>query len=189
MTLLDKIIHFDKALFIYLNGLGNEKWDGFWMIATNQFSWIPLFLFFLLLIYKSYGWKKLLLYLVIIALLVTFSDQFVNFIKNFFERLRPNRDPSVMQVIRIVKNSADFSFVSGHATSSMAVTLFLYLTLKNYYKYALLFFIWPLVFAYSRIYVGVHFPIDIICGALLGTLIGTLFYRLSLKVFQKFENI
>ncbi len=187
MTLLDKIIQFDKELFIYLNGLGSEKWDFFWMILTNQFSWIPLFLLFLILIYKSYGWKKLLVFLVIIALLVTFSDQFVNFIKNYFERLRPNRDPSINEMIRIVKNSAGFSFVSGHATSSMAVTLFLYLTLKNHFKYTLLFFTWPLVFAYSRIYVGVHFPMDIFCGTLLGFIIGYLFYGLSLKILQKIE--
>lgn len=187
MTLLDKIIRADQELFIYLNGLGTEKWDVFWMIITNQFSWIPLFLLFLFLIYKSYGWKRLFLFLVIIALLVTFSDQFVNFIKNYFERLRPNNDPSINKLIRIVKSSADFSFVSGHATTSVAVSLFMYLTLKAHYKYTLLFFIWPLLFAYSRVYVGVHFPTDIFCGALLGTLIGSLFYLLSLKVLEKFE--
>ena len=164
MTLLDEIIQFDKDLFIYLNGLGSEKWDFLWMVLTNQFSWIPLFLLFLILIYKSYGWKKLLVFLVIIALLVAFSDQFVNFIKNYFERLRPNRDPSINEMIRIVKNSADFSFVSGHATTSIAVSLYMYLTLRTNYKYTFLFFIWPLFFAYSRIYVGVHFPLDIFCG-------------------------
>ena len=125
--------------------------------------------------------------MVIIALLVTFSDQFVNFIKNYFERLRPNRDPSINELIRIVKNSADFSFVSGHATSSVAVSLFMYLSLKGHYKNTLLFFIWPLLFAYSRIYVGVHYPIDIICGTLLGFIIGYLFYGLSLRILQKFE--
>lgn len=188
MTFFDKITGIDKELFIYLNGLGNEQWDGFWMIITNQFSWIPLFIFFLILIFKAYDWKKLLVLMVIIALMVTFSDQFVNFIKNYFERLRPNRDPSINQIIRVVKNSADFSFVSGHATSSMAVSLFMYLTLKKHFKFTLLFFIWPILFAYSRIYVGVHFPIDIFCGAILGALIGILFYKLSVTTLLKFES-
>ena len=185
MNLLDKIIQNDKELFIYLNTLGNENWDTFWINVTNQFSWIPLFLFFLILIFKTYGWKKGLALIVFTALLVTFSDQFVNFIKNSFERLRPNNDPSINELIRIVKHSGGYSFVSGHATTSTAVSLFMYFTLKKHYKYTVLFFIWPLLFAYSRIYVGVHFPIDIFCGILLGILIGFVFYKLSLILLLK----
>ena len=124
--------------------------------------------------------------MVIIALLVTFSDQFVNFIKNYFERLRPNRDPSINELIRIVKNSADFSFVSGHATSSVAVSLFMYLSLKGHYKNTLLFFIWPLLFAYSRIYVGVHYPLDIICGMTFGAISGFGFYKLQKYLVKRF---
>ena len=107
--------------------------------------------------------------------------------KNSFERLRPNRDPSINEFIRILKNNKSFSFISGHATTSTAVTLFMHLTLRKYYKYTLLFFIWPILFAYSRIYIGVHFPLDIICGALFGMLIGLLFYVLSLKLLAKID--
>lgn len=187
MGVLDTILSFDKELFVYLNGLGNENWDTFWMTITNQLSWIPLYLLFLILIIKQLGWKKGLILVVFTALLVTFSDQFSNLMKNSFERLRPNRDPSINEFIRILKNNKSFSFISGHATTSSAVTLFMHLTLRKYYKYTLLFFIWPILFAYSRIYIGVHFPLDIICGALFGVLIGLLFYTLSLKLLAKMD--
>lgn len=185
MTFLEKIIEFDKELFIKLNALGSEPFDEFWMIVTNQFSWIPLFLLLFFLIFKAYGLKKGVVLVIVAALLVAFSDQFVNLIKNFFERLRPNNDPTLKTMIRSVKHAGGFSFVSGHSTTSFAVTLFMILTLKRYYKYPFLLLFWPFLFAYSRIYVGVHFPIDIFVGMLLGILEGYAFYRLSLVFLKK----
>ena len=188
MGVLDTILEYDKELFVYLNALGNENWDTFWMTLTNQLSWIPLYLLFLILIVKQLGWKKGLVLILFTALLITFSDQFSNLMKNSFGRLRPNRDVSINEFIRILKNNKSFSFISGHATTSTAVTLFMHLTLRKYYKYTLFFFIWPLLFAYSRIYIGVHFPLDIICGALFGLVIGFIFYRLSLKLLFKMDE-
>ena len=189
MTFLDKIIQYDKELLVFLNGLGNENWDSFWLIITNQLSWIPLYLLFFFLIFKLFGWKKGVVILVLTAAMVAFSDQLTVFIKNYTERLRPNRDPAINDIIRIVKNNKSFSFVSGHATTSMAVSLFMFLTLKQNYKYTYFFFIWPLLFAYSRVYLGVHFPLDVSFGALLGVLIGYMFYRLSLKILAKTDQI
>lgn len=185
MNFLDKIIQHDKELLVLLNGLGNENWDSFWMIITNQFSWIPLYILFFFLIFKSFGWKKGVAFILVTALMVTFSDQLTVFIKNATERLRPCSDPTIN--IRDVLNRKSFSFVSGHATTSSAVSLLMFLTLKKYYKYTVLFFIWPLLFAYSRIYVGVHFPGDVIVGAMLGLLIGYLFYQISLKILAKVD--
>ena len=182
MNFLDKIIQYDKDLLVFINGLGTENWDSFWLAATNQLSWIPLYLLFFYLIFNAFGWKKSLGLLLLTAVLVTFSDQFTVFLKNYFERLRPNRDPAINDVIRILKNNSSFSFVSGHATTSTAVSLMMHLILKKYYKYTILFFIWPLLFSYSRMYIGVHFPMDVLTGALIGLLIGYVFYRLSLKL-------
>jgi len=185
LTFLEQIIAYDKELFIYLNSQGSEPWDAFWMLITNQFNWIPLFLLLFFLIFKAYGWKKGVILVIVAALLVTFSDQFVNLIKNYFDRLRPNNDTSINDVIRILKRPRSFSFVSGHSTTSFAVTLFMIHSLKKYYKYPLLLLLWPLLFAYSRIYVGVHFPIDIFIGMLLGLLIGYTFYKISLLFLRK----
>ena len=187
MNLLENIIQKDKELLIFLNAFGNESWDFFWLTITNQFSWLPLYAIFFYLIFRSYGWKKAIALLIFTALLITFSDQFVNFIKNFFQRIRPNNDPSINQIIRIIKNSGGYSYVSGHATTSVAVSLFVYLTLKEQAKYINLIFFWPLLFGYSRIYVGVHFPIDVLSGFLLGAIIGWIFYKLSLLILKKIK--
>lgn len=185
MSFLDTIIEKDKELFVYLNSLGVESWDQFWMVVTNQFSWIPLFALMLFLVFKAYGWKKSLMIMVVTALLITFSDQFVNFIKDYFGRLRPNNDPTINEFIRILKRPKSFSFVSGHSTTSFAATTFMILTLRKYYKFPLLLLIWPLLFAYSRIYVGVHFPVDIFAGMLLGVLEGYIFYKISVSFLRK----
>lgn len=185
MDFINDIITKDKELFVYLNGLGTESWDQFWVIATNQFSWTPWFLMLFFLIFRAYGWKKGLLLMLITAILVTFSDQFVNLIKDYFGRLRPNNDPELKDFIRILHHSGSFSFVSGHSTTSFAVTTFIILTLREFYKYPYLLLIWPIIFAYSRIYVGVHYPVDIFIGMLLGITIGYVFRKISIGFLRK----
>ena len=188
MDFLDSIIQHDKELLVFLNGLGSENWDSFWIFITTPINWTPLFLLFFYLIFKTFGWKKGLVFIIITALMAGFSDQLTVFIKDFVGRLRPNRDPELRDIIRLLKDNKSFSFVSGHATTSTAVSLLMHLTLKKYYKYTILFFIWPILFAYSRIYIGVHFPIDVTVGALLGLLIGYFFYQLSIKVLAKVDT-
>ena len=188
MDFLDSIIQHDKELLVFLNGLGSENWDSFWIFITTPINWTPLFLLFFYLIFKTFGWKKGLVFIIITALMAGFSDQLTVFIKDLVGRLRPNQNPELRDIIRLLKDNKSFSFVSGHATTSTAVSLLMYLTLKKYYKYTILFFIWPLLFAYSRIYIGVHFPIDVTVGAMLGLLIGFLFYQLSLKVLAKVDS-
>lgn len=188
MDFIDNLIQYDKELLVFLNGLGNENWDSFWMLITTPINWIPLFLIFFYLIFKTFGWKKGLVFIIITALMAGFSDQLTVFIKDLVGRLRPNQNTELRDIIRLLKDNKSFSFVSGHATTSTAVSLLMYLTLKKYYKYTILFFIWPILFAYSRIYIGVHFPIDVAAGALLGLLIGYLFYKLSIKVLAKVDT-
>jgi len=178
-TFWDKLIQSDKELLVNLNALGTETWDSFWLAVTNQLNWIPLFLVLFILLIRSYGWKKGLILIGFAALLVTFSDQLVNLIKNSVQRLRPNNDPEINTIIRVLKHPRGYSFVSGHSTTSFAVTTFMILLIRKNYKLIRLLILWPLMFAYSRIYCGVHFPIDIGLGILLGITIGLVFYRLS----------
>lgn len=185
MSVLDKIIDLDQSLLIYLNNLGSPFWDGFWITITRQYHWIPLFILMLYLIFRAYGLKKGLIILGFAALLVAFTDQFINLFKHVFERLRPNNDPSVKDLIRVLQQPHSFSFVSGHATNSMASTVFVYLLLKKQFNYTWLFFIWPLIFAYSRIYLGVHYPLDVLVGAFLGMGLGFGFYKVTLFALAK----
>ncbi len=185
MSLLETIIEKDHQLLIFLNNLGNENWDGFWLNITNKFAWLPLYLLILYLFFKYLGWEKTLLTLLIVALLVTFTDQFVNWIKYSFERLRPNKDDTMKNLIRVVKDSGGYSFLSGHATNSMAVSTFVILSLRSYFKPVYFILVWPLLFAYSRIYLGVHYPLDVVSGLVLGFTIGIIFYRINRLLLKK----
>ena len=170
--MFEKIIYLDKQLLILLNNLGTSKWDPLWLYITKQFNWIPVFVVVLCLFFKFMGWKKGVFLLFFLAVLIAFSDQFVNMIRAIFERLRPNNDPSIQNQLRTLINPQNYSFISGHATTSTVVTFFAIKSLKKYTKYIYLFLFFPLAFAYSRLYLGVHFPIDIAAGVIIGCLIG-----------------
>ncbi|MBC7438871.1 MAG: phosphatase PAP2 family protein [Flavobacterium sp.] len=182
--MLEKILSLDEKLFIYLNSLGSEKYDGLWLLITKQTSWIPLFLVLLYLIFKELGTKKTLYLLLFVAILLFFTDQITNLCKNGFQRLRPCNNPEINSIIRVVQSRSSFSFFSGHAANTMAVATFLYLIFKKNFKYFWLLFLWPLIFAYSRIYLGLHYPLDIICGYLFGAIVGFLMFKLY-QIFQK----
>lgn len=182
--MLDKILSLDQKLFVYLNGLGSETFDGFWLIITKQIYWIPLFLFLLYLVFKKLGTKQTLFLILFVAILLVFTDQTANLFKYGVQRLRPCNNPEINSFIRIVQARKSFSFFSGHATSSMAVATFLYLFFKKDFKYIWLLFLWPLIFAYSRIYLGLHYPLDIISGYLCGAMLGFLMFKLY-QIFQK----
>ena len=179
--MLEKILSLDTALFVYLNGLGSETFDGFWLMITKQYNWIPLFLFLLYLIYNKLGAKQSLYLLLFVAILLFFTDQTANLFKNGVQRLRPCNNPEINSFMRIVQSRNSFSFFSGHATSSMAVATFLYLIFKSHFKYFWLLFLWPLIFAYSRIYLGLHYPLDIISGYLCGAILAFLMFKFYQK--------
>lgn len=172
--MLEKILEIDTAVFVYLNSLGSETFDWLWLIITKQTSWIPIFAIILYLTFKRLGWHHALLLIVLISLLLTLTDQTTNLLKNGFQRLRPVNNPDIAGFIRAVQTRSSFSFVSGHASNSMAVSIFLYVTLKPYLKYMGFIFLWPLIFAYSRIYLGLHYPIDILMGYVWGLITASL---------------
>lgn len=186
--MLDYIIQKDKELLIFLNSLGNEQWDGFWLIITNQFYWIPLFIIILFLVFKYLGLKKGLFTVVFIALLIAFSDQITNMIRGAFERLRPNNDPEIKDLLRRSINPQSYSFVSGHATTSTVITIFIIMLLKRHINYIKLLVFFPIIFAYSRLYLGVHFPLDILFGFINGIIMGCLSYHFYKYLNRKIFN-
>lgn len=179
--MLEKIIQVDKEFFIFLNGLGSETFDELWLLITKQIYWAPFFLLIFYLLQKKLGWKKFGYYLLFTTVLLIVCDQTANLFKNGFQRLRPCNDEELKSIIRIVKSSSSYSFFSGHAVNSMATTFFAFSILRKYYKQVYLLFLFPLIFAYSRIYLGLHFPIDILTGYAFGAAFGFLFYQLYRK--------
>lgn len=190
--MLETLLQKDTDLLIFLNSLGSEQWDGFWLALTNQFHWSPLFALILFLIFKQFGWKHALLLIVFIAGLVAFSDQFTNFVKHYFERPRPSYTPGVMEKIRqFTYKSGGYSFYSGHASLSTTFTVFIILLFRKHTKYIYLMFIFPLLFGYSRIYLGVHYPLDVTVGYIMGVFWGFMFYHLQkrLRLTTRFSRV
>ncbi len=176
--MIDKILKLDQDLFVFLNGLGSERFDWIWLIITKQASWVPVFAIILYLLIKHLGWKHVLLLVVVVTLLLTVTDQTTNLVKHYFQRLRPVNNPELADVMRVVQSRNSFSFFSGHASNSMAVAVFLFIILRRYVKYMGFIFIWPVIFAYSRIYLGLHYPLDIFFGYLFGVLMGILHFQI-----------
>lgn len=186
---MEQLINLDKELFVFLNGLGSEPFDGFWKIITKQLYWSPLFIAVFYLIQKRIGWKNFGIIILFLAILITFTDQITNLFKSSFERLRPCNNPELDGIIRKVITRKSFSFFSGHAANSMASTMFVFLIIRKYYRFTHFLFLFPLIFAYSRIYLGLHYPGDILTGYVFGAIFGFVFYKLYLFLGKKHNFI
>ena len=185
--MIESIIDKDIELLIFLNNLGTTQWDGFWLFVTNKFSAIPLYIILLYFTFKYYGLKRTVVLLLFIVLLIAASDQTSNLFKYGFKRLRPCHDENIEPLIRLVKARCGglYSYFSAHASNAMAIAVFFSFILKMKYKiFTVILIVWALLVAYSRVYIGVHYPLDITTGILFGLLYGTLFSML-LKVFSK----
>ncbi|WP_339629958.1 phosphatase PAP2 family protein [uncultured Maribacter sp.] len=176
--MLDKILQWDRETFVYLNSLGIEEYDLFWSTVTKFPPWIPLFALIISLFFIKFSKREALFMILTLLAMVFFVSTFTDLTKNVVARLRPNNDEELNTLIRILRSPSGFSFFSGHASSSFSVVTFVVLFLRHKFKWVYLFYIWPILFAMSRIYVGVHFPVDVIVGALVGIFSAWLFCKL-----------
>jgi undecaprenyl-diphosphatase len=168
----------DGKLFAFLNSRHSEFFDRVMFFTSGIPQWIPLYLLVLGLIIYRYRRKSLLIILAL-ALLITLSDQISVQIKMAVDRLRPCQDPDIRDWVHLVKGHCGgmFGFVSNHAANSFAFAVFTSLLLKNR-VYMIFILLWALVVSYSRIYLGVHYPGDVLCGAMLGVMLAFLVYWL-----------
>ena len=180
--MLETLKEWDKDLFIWLNSLGVETYDSFWVFVTQIESWIPLFVFFFILVFYYYGTKRGLLVAFFVIMTFTITILCTNVVKEFVGRLRPNNVEALSDLIRVLQKPTSYSFFSGHASSSFSITTFIVLALKKHTKWIYMAFLWPLIFVLSRIYVGVHYPSDILFGALVGTVIAFVMYCIFKKI-------
>jgi len=178
---MEQVLQWDQDLFVFLNKLGISGWDTFWLWMTNQRHWIFLYLLVLLAYFYYLGWRKALISIVLIAIFLGICDQTTNLFKTYFHRLRPSQDPVLEGKIRELLHPHNYSFISGHASNSTLFVWFSIYLLKKYTKWVYLLVIWWLLFMYSRIYVGVHYPLDIIFGIVWGLLL----YKFLVFIYTK----
>ena len=190
--MLDRIKQIDTELLIFLNNLGNKSWDPLWVSITDKFTFLPLFILIIFFLFKKNGTKGLLVILLFISVLILFTDQFTNVVKDFTQRLRPCRLDELQGLLRDIDiRCGKYGFFSAHAANSISVTIFIINcvdeSVKKFLKPVLI--LWVIIFSYSRIYLGVHYPLDTVFGLSFGIFSGFLFkylynYFISVKVFS-----
>lgn len=186
--IIDHIIQIDRELLVFLNNLGSINFDPVWLILTDKLFYIPFFIYILYVLNRSFGFKKFIIILLTISLLIFITDQFTNLIKDFFERLRPCRDDSINYLLRSIDvRCGKYGFFSAHAANSMAISTLIYklLRFEKLKLLKILLFSWVIIFSYSRIYLGVHFPLDSIFGLLTGFVFGQIFYNFLFKFINR----
>lgn len=192
MDLLNTIKELDTQLFVFLNSMHNSFFDVVMFWASHKLFWIPLYLFFFYLVYKHTG-KHVWLVVIAAGLVILLSDQIsVHAFKNVFQRLRPCHELLLQAKVHLLNGhcGGSYGFVSSHAANTFALAAFLTLLFRNRIKhFGVAVFIWAAFVAYSRVYSGVHYPGDILVGALLGVGIGIAVYKIYLlahsKIFQE----
>ncbi len=179
-----QLLEWDKQLFLYLNNLGTKGWDSFWIEVSEVFTWFPLYAVLLYLLYRKLSRKVFFIALLSIILNTLSTDQgSTRLFKEQFERLRPCYHEDIKGRIRLVKKSCGgkYGFVSSHASNAFGIAVLGGLMLIPFYRFSFcLLLLWAAMISYSRIYLGVHFPGDVIGGVVFGSLSGYLYYLLFL---------
>lgn len=185
--MMETLLHLDTEFFLFFNGLHAPWADGIVYYLSKGWVWVPLFLLVIYFIFRCYR-KKGWLVLLVFALTITLSDQTCNLLKNSVGRYRPSHTEEIAGEIHLVEKpdgglyyGGKYGFPSAHASNTMALAFLLIFFLSGGRKWvAVVAIVWSLMMAYTRLYLGVHYPIDILCGFILGScyaILTTLIYR------------
>lgn len=188
--MLEILQELDRTLMLELNSYHHPAVDSAMYWVSHKFFWVPFYMAIVYFIFRQYGWNTVYV-LLGIALVVTLSDQFTSgFMKPFFERPRPCHDPLIGYLIHTYeKCGGRYGFASSHAANVFGLTTFLWLLLRQVYRYIGLLFLWAVLVSYSRVYLGAHYPGDITVGALVGILAALLIFWLYRKLSHKLPDI
>ena len=179
--MIDNLLELDKEIFLYLNGLHLPWLDHPIFIFTNTLTWTPLFLVLLYMMTKHYR-QQTWVFLIGLTVAIILSDQITtSLMKPFFMRWRPSRDPELAGLVHTVKGytGGKYGFASSHAANTFATATFVFVLLRKIRPWIFLLFAWALFICYTRIYLGVHYPGDLLAGGLVGALIGWALAKIS----------
>jgi undecaprenyl-diphosphatase len=173
----------DKEIFLFLNGLHNDFFDTLMIWITDQETWYPFYALILAWMFWKFR-SKAFLPLLLIAISITVSDQFTStLMKPLFERLRPCHNPDIQHLVHAAAGCGGlYGFASGHAANSFVLATLLFLFFRQESRYWVLMFVWACIVAYSRVYLGVHYPGDILGGALVGSGTGYIIWLVYIKL-------
>lgn len=189
--MIEWIQHIDSTLILLINHANTPFWDEFMWIVSEKLTWFPLYLLLFILVYKKYSLKHAIWFTVFGLAAVGFCDFTTTYgVKNTVMRLRPSHNPALSSQLHFYAIDAhnlykggNYGFFSGHAANSMLIALMFIQQLKEQSKYLIpLLLFWVALVCYSRMYLGVHYPSDILCGLIWGTLIAFLFHWMYRKI-------
>ena len=187
--MLETILNFDTNLFVFLNGLHNSTFDTIMYWVSDRYFWIPFYGFLVYLLYRNYGIKQASILTVLIIITFALANTLsVEAFKNVFHRLRPCHNLDLINVHLVNEHcGGQWGFVSSHASNVFGLATMIFFFLSKKIKYiGIGIFLWAALVSYSRIYLGVHYPLDIIGGGVLGVSVGLIVIgvskRLGLKI-------
>jgi undecaprenyl-diphosphatase len=189
--MIEFLLNLDRDLLLLINGWNAPWLDSFMVTLTNGLKWSPLFLIVIGMMICKFRWQSIVM-LIFVALVIFLTDRIsAGLIKPWIGRLRPSHEPGLEGLLHLVNGYKGglYSFVSSHAANAFGVATFLWLVLRKNIKWIWVMFIWAAIFSYTRIYLGVHYPFDILGGGVLGTIIGLLVYKIGRVVPKKLSPI
>ncbi len=183
--MIEEILNLDSELFLFLNSLGSSNFDSFWIYLSYKESNILFYLSLLIFFFYSKSQKiklsEVFYSLLFIAIMITITDQTSNLFKDSFQRLRPCYNDSLQDYVRLVKETCGgkYGFFSAHASNSFSLAVFFGLIYRNKYKFIIyITLFYASLISYSRVYLGVHFPLDIFFGSIYGIIIGLVVFKI-----------
>ena len=178
--MLEFLNNLDEKLFLLLNSLSAPWLDPVMFALTDARYWIPFFLIIMVSLVYKFKWQTVSILLFLTIAIICADQLSASLLKPWIGRLRPSHNPELKNLIHTVNGyrGGQFGFVSSHATNAFAIATFIWLSARKKVSWIWIMFIWAIIFSYTRIYLGVHYPGDIVFGALLGASIGWLMYQL-----------
>lgn len=176
--MLETLLDLDEKLLVAINSWHTPWLDTLMFALTNGVYWLPLFLMVIGFIIYRYKWQAVTI-LLLLGLVILLADQIsAGLLKPWVARLRPSHNPTLEGTLHLVNGYKGglYGFVSSHAANALGVATFLFLTVRKRINWIWIMFVWAAIFTYTRLYLGVHYPLDILGGGLLGALCGWLVY-------------